>query len=191
MNRWYLAFVLLLGLAGCGDPDDTRATTEDDPDGQGELATAADRPDVINRSEAPSEESDLAGVPLKPAINEIERQPAYVGIWAPNLAWCENQAGAEVPIQVTPATFAGYENSCEITQIDETARQEWQADLTCTGEGQSESRRITMAVEGNRMDVVYHEIADQRVSYYRCLPETAETDDTNPEAREPVVVAPE
>jgi len=73
MNRWYLAFVLLLGLTGCGDPDDTRATTEDDPDGQGQPATAADRPDVINRSETPSEESDLAGVPLAPAIDEVER----------------------------------------------------------------------------------------------------------------------
>lgn len=193
MNRSFLAAVPLLLMSGCGDPDDTRATPEAERSQPTEPAEGSNRPDVINRSEMPDETSDLAGVPLEPAIDEGERDPDYVGVWAPDLAWCENETGAEVPIQITPDTFGGYENPCEITQIDETGRQEWETDLSCAGEGQVESRRITMAVEGNRLDVVYHEIADERISYYRCEPETSESeaDDAESGAEAPVVVPPE
>lgn len=194
MNRSFLALVPLLLMSGCGDPDDTRATPEAERSQPTEPAEGSNRPDVVNRSETPGEASDLAGVPLEPAIDEAERHPDYVGVWAPDLAWCENETGAEVPIQITPDTFGGYENPCEITQIDETGQREWQAELSCTADGEAESRRITMAVEGNTMDIVYHDIEDQRISHFRCVPETSEPeadDAEQPEAEAPVVVPPE
>jgi hypothetical protein len=177
MIRILASVAALLVLSGCGDPDETRATPESEAQDKAEPAVGENRPDVINRTEPDDKPSELSGVPLEPALEEdVERDPAYVGVWAPNLDWCDNTSGDEVPIQLTEDTFGGYENSCEITKRTETGHLQWETDLTCTAEGRTENRRITLAVEGNRMDVVYHEIGDQRISYYRCLPETGRSD---------------
>lgn len=162
------ALPALIALAGCNG-DQSRGTTASEP--TAESPEQAPKPEALNPESSGSKPSDVQGVPLKAAqTNDSKANPPYLGIWAANPDWCKNPTGSNVPIQVTEKAFKGYENDCAFAGLTPQGNETWEAQLSCTGEGQQSQRRITLRVAGNRMDVVYHDLDDQTVSYTRCVP---------------------
>ena len=82
--------------------------------------------------------------------------------------------GERRPIQITPVRFEGYENSCHIASIDETANG-YQAALQCQSEGQARNERVQMTVAGDILAVTWLDRGDTTVKLHKCttLLETA------------------
>jgi hypothetical protein len=82
------------------------------------------------------------------------RQPAYVGRWAYQPAWCRNKPGAtdEIPIRFTRQTMEGMESTCRFDRVS-GAPGKWKIAVTCQVEGTAERGQIEIAVNGNTMSL--------------------------------------
>lgn len=139
MKRFaFTAFALAFSLAACGE--DPAAPT----------APAAPGP---TGAEAPARDTT----------------PAFVGAWAANAAWCGNTpaTGDSVPIRISETRFEGYENRCDIVQIDGGGTS-WNATLSCQAEGQTSMERVRMDVTGDAMNLVYVDRGGEGVTLTRC-----------------------
>ena len=93
---------------------------------------------------------------------------SFVGRWAAEASWCPNTTGAERPIVITPTRFEGYENGCDIAQINQIA-QGYDARLQCLSEGTARSENIRMSVDGQTMTLTYLDRQPrQRVTLLKC-----------------------
>lgn len=92
----------------------------------------------------------------------------FVGHWVADAAWCANPRGPERPIVITPTRFEGYENSCDITAIQQIA-DGYEASLTCLSEGQTTTERVRMSVQGDAMRLTWLNRNDAVVRLSRCV----------------------
>lgn len=141
MKRFaFTAFALAFSLAACGE----------DP--------AA--PDTIGATGPDAAPAQASGP---------ESTPAFVGAWAANAAWCGNTpaTGDSVPIRISETRFEGYENRCDIVQIDGGGTS-WNATLSCEAEGQTNMERVRMDVTGDAMNLVYVDRGGEGVTFTRC-----------------------
>ena len=95
--------------------------------------------------------------------------PPFAGAWAADSSWCGNTAagGDAVPIRISPTRFEGYENRCDIVQIDGGGTS-WTATLSCEAEGETYAERVRMDVVGDAMNLVYLDRGGQAVALTRC-----------------------
>ena len=140
MRRFtFIAFALAFGLAACGQ-----------------------------ESTAPS---DVASADATPAATPEAppATPAFAGAWAADSAWCGNTAndGDAVPIRISETRFEGYENRCDVVQID-GGGSSWNATLSCEGEGQTSIERVRMDVSGDTMALTYADRGGEGVTLTRC-----------------------
>lgn len=117
--------VLLLGLAACQPTETTTKADEAEPAGRD-----------------------------TPATEPTPTPPAYVGSWAAERSWCANTLGPERPIMVTETTFNGYENTCQITQLEPT-EEGWNAVFVCQAEGTTSNRSVRMVADDGRLEITW------------------------------------
>lgn len=104
---------------------------------------------------------------------------SFVGVWAANPAWCAAPQGDRRPITITPLRFEGYENTCDITAIQETGSG-YLATLACVGEGQARTERVHMATSGDVMNLTYLDRSRTTVKLARCAGSPRAPDPANP-----------
>ena len=92
----------------------------------------------------------------------------FVGSWAAQASWCGNTTGPERPIRITTTTFEGYENSCRISQVQQT-NSAYEAVLDCTSEGTTTQERVRMRVVDDRLTLSWLDRAgSQSTEFVRC-----------------------
>lgn len=143
------------------------------------LAACGQEP--VNPPTEPAAPAD--GAPAAPPAPEPGVTPtlpgtgptSFVGRWAANVAWCAAPKGAERPIEITPTRFEGYENSCAIETVTETAIG-YDAALVCQSEGTTRRERVRMAVAGQTLNLTYLDRDGPGVQLTKCttLEETPE-----------------
>lgn len=106
---------------------------------------------------------------------------SFVGRWASNVAWCANPQGDGHPIEITPTTFKGYENSCEIAALQEVA-DGYVATLACVGEGTATTERVHFNVSNDVLRMTWLDRDDEPFEYNKCttLTDTATRPPTAP-----------
>lgn len=145
------------------------------------LALAACDREPVNPPTEPAPPVD--GAPVAPAAPEPGVTPtlpgtgptSFVGRWAANVAWCAAPEGAERPIEITPTRFEGYENSCALASVTETATG-YDAALVCQSEGTVRRERIRMAVADQTLNLTWLDRDGARTQLTKCttLAETPE-----------------
>ena len=90
----------------------------------------------------------------------------YVGAWAADPAWCENTTGPERPVRITATRFEGYENSCDITEV-QPADGGWTATFTCQAEGMTNVEQVGLQPDGDRLELTWTG-SGQAVTFTRC-----------------------
>jgi len=149
------ALPLILLLAACGEADQAPTTA----------------PDAI-----------VPGPTGEPSIAESmpgAGPASFVGRWAADVAWCPNTNGDTQPITITPTRFEGYENSCAIAEVTQTA-DAYQATLNCQGEGMATTERVRMTVQGQTLNLTYLDRDGATVALTKCTT-LADTSLTSPE----------
>lgn len=145
------------------------------------LALAACGREPVNPPTEPAPPVD--GAPVAPAAPEPGVTPtlpgtgptSFVGRWAANVAWCATPKGAQRPIDITPTRFEGYENSCALASVTETATG-YDAALVCQSEGTVRRERIRMAVADQTLNLTWLDRDGARTQLTKCttLAETPE-----------------
>ncbi|MBJ7485292.1 hypothetical protein [Brevundimonas sp.] len=92
---------------------------------------------------------------------------SFVGRWAADVSWCAAPQGERRPIEITPVRFEGYENSCHIASISETANGH-QAALQCQSEGAARNERVQMTVVGDILALTWLDRGDTTVKLHKC-----------------------
>lgn len=106
-------------------------------------------------------------VPPPPGAAPVQGEPAFVGVWSADPAWCLNPNGANRPVQLTRTRFTGYENSCEITQVTPTDVG-WTATFTCVAEGQITTEPVSMEADAETLEINWINQGGQSVEWRRC-----------------------
>lgn len=93
------------------------------------------------------------------------------GIWSAEPDWCVNAerigSVTPAPILLSASEMLGYENSCDITAVDEVdGLSAWQIDITCQSEGDLYEERRLIMVDGDRMWMWFG--ADEPLLFTRC-----------------------
>ncbi len=116
----------------------------------------------VNPPTAPAE-------PVAPPPTAGGTPASFVGVWSANQAWCSNAeaTGDGVPIRISTTRFEGYENSCDILAVREDGGV-YDADLSCTAEGETSEEIIRMLVNGDAMDLTYVSRGGGKVILQRC-----------------------
>ena len=91
---------------------------------------------------------------------------SFVGRWAVDARWCANTQGAERAVVITPFRFEGYENSCDLADIQQVAGG-YEARLRCQAEGQMRQERARFTVSGQTLDIAWLD-RNQQVKLLRC-----------------------
>lgn len=95
-----------------------------------------------------------------------EPPPAYIGTWVADLSWCQNTVGPERPIEVTATEFRGYENTCQIVDVAQSA-DGWEATFNCQAEGQASTHPVGIEADGNRLEISWRN-EGYSVEWRRC-----------------------
>lgn len=143
--------LVLLALAACGREADVNPPTEP--------ATAVETPEMA----APGVGSGVAGAGLMPGAGPA----SFVGRWTAKVEWCAAPSGEGRPIEITTSRFEGYENSCEITAIDQTING-YDATLRCEAEGQTTTERVGLVVAGQTLTLTYLDRGGDPVTLTKC-----------------------
>ncbi len=98
-----------------------------------------------------------------------------VGLWAADARWCAAPSSERRPIRITPTRFEGYENSCAIETLAETAAG-YDAGLLCEAEGRVTRERVRMAVTGDTLRLAYLDRDGASVDLSRCENPPTHTD---------------
>lgn len=152
MRRILPLLALPLFLAACDQ--NTTPTAEAPP--------AAEAP-----AEAPAdlEPDEPQSPPAEPASGELDLE-AITGSWAATTATCDT------PIVISPTSFQGAENTCEIDSITDNGDGSLTAAMTCQAEGQTTEERVKMTPifgppgEGIRLE--YLDRGGDPVTVFRC-----------------------
>ncbi|MFN4041108.1 MAG: hypothetical protein ACK4I0_05540 [Brevundimonas sp.] len=143
------ALSILLLAGACGERTDVNPPTE------------PARP-LERGSTAPS-----AGPSSVPANLPGAGPANFVGRWSADVAWCAAPQGDQHPIEISTTRFEGYENSCDITRIDQRDGG-YEAALSCVAEGQTSNERVRMVVEDQTMTLTYLDRGRRQVALTRC-----------------------
>ena len=130
------------------------------------LALAACEPAAEAPEAPPAEPSAGAPVTLEPTPTPEPTPAAYVGAWAADPAWCENTTGPERPVRITATRFEGYENSCDMTEV-QPADGGWTATFTCQAEGMTNVESVDMRPSGDQLELTWIG-SGQSVTFTRC-----------------------
>ena len=125
---------------------------------------AADTETSDSTAEPTSAESGEPATP--PARPPVEAPAAYVGAWAADLSWCSNTIGPERPLVVTATEFRGYENICQITEL-QPADGGWTATFVCNAEGATTSHPVGIRAGDRELAISWLE-EDRSVTWQRC-----------------------
>lgn len=99
------------------------------------------------------DQSPAADTPVEPEPAQTQ-SPAYVGFWVAELDWCSNTVGPEQPLEITETTFYGYENHCEITQV-EPSDEGWSATFVCEAEGETSSHPVGIEADARHLEITW------------------------------------
>lgn len=136
MKTILLAASAALGLAACGDHASVNPPTEP--------AAALTTPEALQPVET-------AG----PGVSMPGTGPAsFVGRWAADARWCPEGQVPDQAVTITPTVFQGYENRCDLTQIDELPGG-YEAALRCRSEGQVTQERARFASTGPTLNILW------------------------------------
>lgn len=155
MSRALIPVMLLLSLSACDQSLEVNPPTEP--------AAPMDTPLAAPQGEA--------GTLTLPG-----RGPAsFVGRWAADVQWCAAPRDVRRPIEITPTRLEGYENSCAIAAVDETA-DGYVAQLQCLTDGVAHSERVKMAVSADVMKLTWLDRENLTTTLHQCttLADTAE-----------------
>ena len=130
------------------------------------LALAACEPAAEAPEAPPAEPSAGAPVTPEPTPEPIPTPAAYVGAWAADPAGCENTTGPERPVRITATRFEGYENSCDMTEV-QPADGGWTATFTCQAEGMTNVESVDMRPSGDQLELTWIG-SGQSVTFTRC-----------------------
>jgi hypothetical protein len=112
-----------------------------------------------------------APAPAAPAPTVPADTAPLFGTWAANLAWCSG-SGEGGPITISATRFEGSENLCDITELADNGDGSFTAALSCTGEGQTATERVTMtpvfAPTGEGVTLSYLDRGGEKVTVLRC-----------------------
>jgi hypothetical protein len=133
---------------------------------------ACGRHESVNPPTQPAEGINQPDVPAAATGSTGGRVPgtgpaSFVGRWAADVSWCVNPQGAHRPVEITPIRFEGYENSCHIATVDETATG-YLATLQCQAEGATRTDRVHMSVTGQILTLTYPDQDDAQVKLTKC-----------------------
>lgn len=92
--------------------------------------------------------------------------PAFVGTWAANAEWCGNTSGAERPVVLTETEFRGYENTCQITDLQPGYR-DWTATFVCQSEGTTTRQPVGIVADETQLRITYTDDG-RSVTWGRC-----------------------
>ncbi len=108
-----------------------------------------------------------SSVPADAAANSAE--PAFVGSWAADRSWCDNDPGDtdQVPVRLTRRGLEGYENSCRFIRISEHGGV-WQSRLRCEAEGNVYYERLNMRVARSQLVLMYPDRKGREARLFRC-----------------------
>ncbi len=112
---------------------------------------------------SPGVGSGAAGAGLMPGTGPA----TFVGRWAANVEWCTVPTGEGRPIEITATRFKGYENSCEIADVEQIANG-YEAVLQCQSEGTTSTERVRMVVTGQSMALTYLDRGTNRTTLTKC-----------------------
>lgn len=124
--------------------------------GSGELPPAA--PPVADSGDMAPPQSDPAGPTAA---------PAFVGRWVADASWCSNTSGPEQPVVITETEFRGYENTCQITELQPVDGDEWTATFVCQAEGVTSSQPVRLEADSDELELTWTQDA-QSVEWRRC-----------------------
>lgn len=96
-----------------------------------------------------------------------EPAPFYVGQWAADPVWCNDQTDG-FPITITEDRFEGRENICEMATIQSTPEGGATAQLTCQSEGETTQEPITFAQAGDQIAIVWPDRGTEATLFSRC-----------------------
>lgn len=150
MMRLSFLSVLVLGLTACGQP------ATNDPTNPAAAVTTL--------------EADAPPPPPAPGIGSVmpgTGPQSFVGRWAADVSWCVNTTGPEQPIEITPVSFKGYENSCTIAEIDQAA-DGYVATLRCESEGARAIERLKMSASGQALRLIWLDRDNAMVNLTKC-----------------------
>ncbi len=93
-------------------------------------------------------------------------EPAYIGRWAGELAWCSNdpQKTDAVPQIFSARSRTGYESECRFHQVSGTGTK-WIIAEECTGEGERWKSRSELSISGDLMRIT--ERSGSRTGVYK------------------------
>lgn len=121
-------------------------------------------------STAPAAEAQPAPEPVAVAAAEADTAPLF-GTFAKELSWCDGE-GEGFPVTISAASFQGYENSCDITELTDNGDGSFGAELSCTGEGQTVEESLVLvpvfAPSGEGINITYVDRGNDRTTLLRC-----------------------
>jgi hypothetical protein len=130
-------------------------------------------------SQPPAPESEAGTAPAAAVTPASEPEPEsdamapLFGTFAADLAWCDGDAGGDgFPVTISPTSFEGRENVCEIKGITQNGEDSFVASLTCTAEGQTIDERLELvpifAPSGEGLRINYLDRGGATTTLLRC-----------------------
>lgn len=129
-------------------------------------ANDADPGELPPGAPPPADSGELAPPPSDPGTPPMTT-PAFVGSWASDTAKCSNTSGPERPIVITETEFRGYENTCQITQLQPVDGDEWTAIFVCQAEGVTSNQPVRLEADSDELELTWTQDA-QSVEWRRC-----------------------
>lgn len=115
---------------------------------------------------APADDASTAPPPVEEVEQPETSTPAFVGAWTADASWCGNTVGPERPVVITETEFRGYENTCQITDL-QPADGQWTATFVCEAEGQTTREPVSMTADEGRLSLTWVE-QGQTIEWSRC-----------------------
>lgn len=114
----------------------------------------------------PADSGELTPPPSDPGTPPTVT-PAFIGSWVADATWCSNTSGPEQPVVITETEFRGYENTCQITELQPVDGDEWTATFVCQAEGVTSSQPVRLEADSDELELTWTQDA-QSVEWRRC-----------------------
>ena len=101
----------------------------------------------------PADSGELTPPPSDPG--SAPTTLAFVGSWVADANWCSHTSGPEQPILITETEFRGYENICEITELQPVDGDEWTATFVCQAEGATTHEPVRMEADADELELTW------------------------------------
>ena len=154
--RGFALFLAMGLLAACGGEPESPAPDESPAPAMPEAAPV----------EPPSETIDP---PSEAGTRPADGVFPFQGRWASSFTDCSLEPGSaeEAPILITPNEIVGYENRCNILDVEvlDEAEGRYEVMSQCMAEGESFTQNWSFRVTGNTLMSVFH---DGSITWTRC-----------------------